>query len=85
MVALILGLLFLDRLPALTQHTKGFARLSFMVWEMHNGHLNADDYHALTAGYYEGIEQVDRINKDMSRMRTIVFEVDFFALSSNPA
>jgi hypothetical protein len=81
---LILCLLFLDRLPALTQHTKGFSRVSFLVWEMHNGHLNADDYHALTAGYYEGIEQVDRINKDNVENADYRLRSDFLRFEFKP-
>jgi hypothetical protein len=83
-VALILGLLVLDRLPALTQHTRGLGPLSFVVWEMHNGHLNADDYHALTAGYYEGIEQVDRINKDYVENADYRLRVDFLRFEFKP-
>jgi hypothetical protein len=61
---LILGLLVLEGMPALARHTQRLNRVAFIVWEMHNGRLNADDYHALAAGYYEGIEHVDRISKD---------------------
>jgi len=83
-LALILGLLFLDRLPALTQHVKGLSRVSFLVWEMHNGHLNADDYHALAAGYYEGIEQVDRISKDKAENNDYRLRDDFLRFEFKP-
>jgi hypothetical protein len=83
-VALVLGLLLLDRLSALTQHTRGLSPLSFVVWEMHNGHLNADDYHALAAGYYEGIEQVDRINKDYVENADYRLRVDFLRFEFKP-
>jgi hypothetical protein len=81
---LALGLLILDRLPALTQHTKNLSRLSFLVWEMHNGHLNADDYHALAAGYYEGIEQVDRISKDKVENNDYRLRDDFLRFEFKP-
>ncbi len=83
-VVLIVGLLLLDRLPALTQHAKGLSRVSFLVWEMHNGHLNAEDYHALAAGYYEGIEQVDRINKDYVENADYRLRTDFLRFEFKP-
>jgi hypothetical protein len=83
-LALILSILALGPLSALTQHTRGMSRLSFLVWEMHNGHLNADDYHALAAGYYEGIEQVDRINKDYVENADYRLRGDFLRFEFKP-
>jgi hypothetical protein len=56
-MALILGLLGLERLPL----AKTLPRLRSVVLEMANPSLNADDYHALAASYYEGIEDHARI------------------------
>jgi len=63
----LLGLLVLDRLPAVTGQIRQLSRLNFVIWEMHNGALNADDYHALAAGYYEGIEHTDQISRGLDR------------------
>jgi hypothetical protein len=81
---LVLCLLALDRLPALTQHTRGFGRVSFLVREMHNGELNADDYHALAAGYYEGLENVDRISKDAVENNDYRLRDDFLRFDFKP-
>ena len=61
---LLLGVLSLDvleRFPGFIVRFQSLRRLDLVVKEMHNGALNADDVHALTAGYYEGIEHTARI------------------------
>jgi hypothetical protein len=54
-VVLILGLLVLDRLPDLIGHGESRRRLASLLWEMHNGDLNREDFDALANGYYEGL------------------------------
>ena len=62
-VIVLLALLALDRLPALTGNAAAFRRLNFLIWQLHNSQLNADDYHALAAGYYEGLEKNDQVGR----------------------
>lgn len=76
-LALILGLLVLDRVPALAKHTKRLDRVAFLVWEMHKTSLNADDYHALAAGYYEALEQVDPLLDPDWRIRDDFLRFEF--------
>jgi hypothetical protein len=54
---LLMGLLALDRLPSLMQHTENRRRLESLISEMHNGDLNREDFDALAAGYYEGLRK----------------------------
>jgi hypothetical protein len=51
---------------------------------MHNGHLNADDFHAFAAGYYEGIEHVDRISKDNIENSDYRLRDDFLRFEYRP-
>src|ERR1700722_16398213 len=52
-VLLTLGLLVLDRVPGLLQQSRGASAARKVVGAMHNGELNAEDFHVLAAGYYE--------------------------------
>lgn len=79
-LALILILLVVDRLPALTRGVG----LGFIAREMHNGQLNADDYHALAGSYYEGIEQVDRISKNNVENDDFALRDDFLRFEFKP-
>jgi hypothetical protein len=54
-VLIILSLLALDRLPGKMRPSALQRRTARVVREMHNGDLNAEDMHALAAGYYEGL------------------------------
>jgi lysophospholipase L1-like esterase len=58
--AALIALDLVSRIPA---HSFVLRRLDFYVGQMHNGDLNADAFHALAAGYYEGIERAVRIGR----------------------
>src|SRR3989442_14524923 len=60
-VVVLLGLLVLDRLPGRMEKSQSFRHFVRLLGEMHNGDLNADEVHALAAGYYEGLEDTVRI------------------------
>ena len=55
-----------------------------MIAQMHNGSLNADDYHAMAANYYEGIEQFDRISQDNVENADYHLRPDFLRYENNP-
>ena len=66
-VMILLGLLFVDQLPGLMERSPGYQRLRAkspilrtvekVPVELHNGDLNAEDFDALTGGYYEGLRK----------------------------
>jgi hypothetical protein len=66
-VLLILVILFADGLPGfvnrapglrgLRRHSQITGGLYKLAGMMHNGNLNAEDFNALAAGYYEGLEK----------------------------
>jgi GDSL-like Lipase/Acylhydrolase family len=56
-LALLLGLLGLNLLPALAGHGQNRLRTQKLLAEMKNGDLNREDFDALTAGYYEGLQR----------------------------
>jgi hypothetical protein len=56
-MALCLCLLALRSLPSLTNRFHSLRAVQQLVWELRNGDLNAADFHALSAGYYEKLEQ----------------------------
>jgi GDSL-like Lipase/Acylhydrolase family len=56
-LALILGLLGLNLLPALLGHGQNRLRVQKLLAELKNGDLNREDFDALTAGYYEGLQK----------------------------
>jgi hypothetical protein len=58
-VLLLLALLALDRLPELLAKTPRLRPLGGVIKEMHAGDLNAQEFQALAAGYYEGLESHD--------------------------
>ena len=60
-VALLLGLVALDRLPHVAGHARGTGRLTFVINEMHNSELNPDDSVTRANGYYEGIQHTVRL------------------------
>jgi len=57
MLALILGLLSLNLLPRIAGRGQNRLRIQKVVGEMKNGDLNREDFDALTAGYYEGLQK----------------------------
>jgi hypothetical protein len=83
-IVLILVLLALDRLPALALRVPHLAQAAYIVDRMHDGNLNAEDYHALAAGYYEGLEQVDRISKDRVENDDYHLRDDFLRFEFKP-
>lgn len=56
-VLLLLGLLGLSLLPALIGNSQNRLRVQKLLAEMQNGDLNREDFDALTAGYYEGLQK----------------------------
>jgi hypothetical protein len=78
---LVLGLLALNRLPAVAR-LGGAAQ--YIVDELRNDQLNAEDYHALAAGYYEGIEHVDRIANDYTENNDYHLRSDFLRYDFKP-
>jgi GDSL-like Lipase/Acylhydrolase family len=66
-VLILLGLLFVDLLPGLMERSAGYQRLRTkspilraiekVPGELQNGELNAEDFDALAAGYYEGLRK----------------------------
>ena len=56
-VVLLLGLLGLNLLPALLGHGQNRLRRRKLLAEMQNGDLNREDFDALAAGYYEGLQK----------------------------
>ncbi len=56
-VALLLGLLGLNLLPALLGHSQNRLRAQKVLAEMQNGDLNREDFDALAANYYEGCKR----------------------------
>src|SRR5262249_39079266 len=57
MLALILGLLGLNLLPSLAGQGQNRLRIQKFLAGMKNGDLNREDFDALTAGYYEGLQK----------------------------
>jgi hypothetical protein len=55
--AFLLGLLGLNFLPVLMGHGQNRLRLQKMLAEMQNSDLNREDFDALAAGYYEGLQK----------------------------
>jgi hypothetical protein len=62
-VVLLAGLLLLDHYSPLFGRFRALGPLAALTVELQNSELNADDYHALAAGYYEGIEDTNRISR----------------------
>jgi hypothetical protein len=56
-LALVLGLLGLNLLPAVAGRGQNRLRIQKLLAEMKNGDLNREDFDALTAGYYEGLQK----------------------------
>lgn len=56
-LVLLLGLLALSQLPAVMGHTQNRLRVQKVLAELQNGDLNREDFDALTAGYYEGLQK----------------------------
>ncbi len=56
-VALLLGLLGLHLLPALLGRGQNRLRVQKVLAEMQNRELNREDFDALAAGYYEGLQK----------------------------
>ena len=56
-VVLILVLLGMNALPAVMGHGQNRLRVQKVLAEMQNGDLNREDFDALTAGYYEGLQK----------------------------
>ncbi len=56
-VVLLLGLLGLNLLPSLLGHGQNRLRAQKLLAEMQNGDLNREDFDALAAGYYEGLQK----------------------------
>ena len=56
-LALLLGLLGLNLLPFLTWNVQNRLRVQKVLAEMQNGDLNREDFDALAAGYYEGLQK----------------------------
>ena len=56
-MVLLLGLLGLNLLPAVMGNSQNRLRVQKLLAEMQNGDLNREDFDALTAGYYEGLQK----------------------------
>jgi hypothetical protein len=56
-LVLIGGLVGLNLLPALMGHSQNRLRVQKVLAEMQNGDLNREDFDALAAGYYEGLQK----------------------------
>src|ERR1043166_375448 len=80
---LSLGLLLLNRLPPLMGNTKGAGRLRFVIAELYNADLNANDFVTRANGYYEGIQHTVRIapgaENDDYRLRDDFLRYEFRA------
>jgi len=57
MTALLLGLLALNLLPTVVVKGQNRLRIQKALAELKNGDLNREDFDALTAGYYEGLQK----------------------------
>ena len=83
-LSLLVALLIVDQIPIKPGHTGLIRRVGIMIAQMHNGSLNADDYHAMAANYYEGIEQFDRISQDNVENADYHLRPDFLRYENNP-
>lgn len=55
LIASAAALLLVERIPALTAGRPAFRAIDNAIADMRNPDLNAEDMHALVAGYYEGL------------------------------
>src|SRR5579871_4898070 len=55
LIASAIALLLIARVPSLTARQSGFRIIDKAIADMRNPDLNAEDMHALVAGYYEGL------------------------------
>lgn len=79
--AICLALLILPSAGRYSNRIPSISGLDHLVWEMRNGDLNAEDFQALAAGYYEGLENKARFELgDWKKDRDDFDERDDFLL-----